>query len=394
MAMKSNEEFLRELYMIHEGRITSLERYKGSKRKILFKCNVCGNEWKTSPGNIKKTKNCPKCALRKKAKKRTLTHKEFLEKAKKEMGQNFYNYEVLSRYKKRDQKIKVKHRECGYVWDITPANFYNVKTCPKCHGRVDGQMSKKQIKKNMKTDSEFRKELKHIWGSEYTPLECYKGYNRKVLVRHNKCKHEWEVVAGSLLQGHGCPKCAGNYQRTTREYQKELDEKFKGQLELISEFTNTKSDVVVKCNECREIFTRNANYLINITEAARCPICKPISAGEEVIRCFLRDHNIFYITQYPIKMDSQILVFDFAIYNKHTIAAFIEYQGIQHYHPVEYFGGEKAFKKQQKNDNKKRKYCKTNNISLIEVTYQENDIEGYLSRKLDRLNQSIQLSIL
>ena len=49
----------------------------------------------------------------------------------------------------------------------------------------------------------------------------------------------------------------------------------------------------------------------------------------------------------------------------------IEYQGAQHYHPVEFFGGEEAFKKGQERDARKRMLCKNNDCELIYVD------EGY-----------------
>lgn len=393
MAMKSNDEFLRELYMVHGGKIVPLERYVGVKRKILFRCNICGNEWRTTAGNIMKTKNCPKCALKLKAKKNTLTHEEFLESAKEKMGQRFYDYEILGRYKNSKTKIKVKHKECGYEWDITPNNLYMAKTCPKCHGKVNGKISEIRRKASMKTNEEYLKELQEVWGEEYTPLEDYKGYNEKLLVRHNECGFEWNVRAGTLKRGHGCPKCAGSYRRTTEDYSKELSEKFNGKLELVSEFIAVSKDVMVKCNECGEVFTRNAGYLINNEDATGCPLCKPISSGEEVIRIYLRKNNIFYITQYPVKIKEQALRFDFAVYDENKIVAFIEYQGEQHYKPVEFFGGLKAFKLQKDKDKLKREYCVRNNVPLIEIPYWEKDIEKVLVNKLAQANTSIQLSI-
>lgn len=49
----------------------------------------------------------------------------------------------------------------------------------------------------------------------------------------------------------------------------------------------------------------------------------------------------------------------------------IEYQGKQHDQPVEFFGGEEAFKENQKRDARKKKKCEENNVRLIEVR------EGY-----------------
>ena len=45
----------------------------------------------------------------------------------------------------------------------------------------------------------------------------------------------------------------------------------------------------------------------------------------------------------------------------------IEYQGEQHDRPIDFFGGEKAFIKNQKRDTRKRELCKQHNIKLIYV---------------------------
>jgi len=49
----------------------------------------------------------------------------------------------------------------------------------------------------------------------------------------------------------------------------------------------------------------------------------------------------------------------------------VEYQGEQHYRPIDYFGGIEKFEIQQKLDNKKRELCGLNSCTLIEVR------EGY-----------------
>ena len=57
----------------------------------------------------------------------------------------------------------------------------------------------------------------------------------------------------------------------------------------------------------------------------------------------------------------------------HNIA--IEFQGAQHIRPVDYFGGEKAFKQQKKRDERKVKLCQENHCHLIEVYQGYNKIE-------------------
>ena len=47
----------------------------------------------------------------------------------------------------------------------------------------------------------------------------------------------------------------------------------------------------------------------------------------------------------------------------------IEFQGIQHYHPVEFFGGEEALSLRQQLDLQKKQLCEENNVHLVEWSY-------------------------
>ena len=71
----------------------------------------------------------------------------------------------------------------------------------------------------------------------------------------------------------------------------------------------------------------------------------------------------------------------------HNIA--FEYQGQQHYYPVDFSGkndgtAEKEYELNVIRDNIKRDYCQKNNIKLIEIPYWEYDnMESFLRRKLN-----------
>lgn len=56
----------------------------------------------------------------------------------------------------------------------------------------------------------------------------------------------------------------------------------------------------------------------------------------------------------------------------------IEYDGKQHFKPVEYWGGEWSLTELQIKDNLKNNYCKDKKIELIRINYTEN-----IKRKLD-----------
>ena len=67
----------------------------------------------------------------------------------------------------------------------------------------------------------------------------------------------------------------------------------------------------------------------------------------------------------------------------------IEYQGIQHYHPVEFFGGEEALAKRQELDQIKKRLCEENHVRLIEWSYRTLPTEDNIGLiELDNKKQS------
>ena len=62
----------------------------------------------------------------------------------------------------------------------------------------------------------------------------------------------------------------------------------------------------------------------------------------------------------------------------------IEFDGEQHYRPVDYFGGDDAFTILKKHDEIKEEYCETHGIKLIRISYVNLDnIEKILSNILN-----------
>jgi hypothetical protein len=72
---------------------------------------------------------------------------------------------------------------------------------------------------------------------------------------------------------------------------------------------------------------------------------------------------------------------------KYKIA--IEYQGRQHYHPVDFYGGEKRYKIQIELDALKKRICKENDILLLEFTYDKNEKQNNLINNYYELTTKI-----
>ena len=61
----------------------------------------------------------------------------------------------------------------------------------------------------------------------------------------------------------------------------------------------------------------------------------------------------------------------------------IEYQGIQHYHPVEFFGGQEALEQRQELDRIKKEACRENQVRLIEWPYNLPPTEENVERLIE-----------
>lgn len=105
-----------------------------------------------------------------------------------------------------------------------------------------------------------------------------------------------------------------------------------------------------------------------------CPICKQ-SSGEKFVESILLRYNIPFKREVTfetkeIVRNTKSFRIDFVI-EINEIKYFIEYHGLQHYEPVEFFGGEKAFIIQQKRDNYVKSFVNRNKnmLKLLELSY-------------------------
>lgn len=113
-------------------------------------------------------------------------------------------------------------------------------------------------------------------------------------------------------------------------------------------------------------FYRLKNLKMNDDLVKKMKSGAKMSKGEKLIANLLQDLGIPFETQKKFKdlKHKGYLSFDF--YFEHEGRKFvIEFQGEQHYRPVDFFGGEKTFKDQKTRDQIKKEYCAKNDINLI-----------------------------
>jgi very-short-patch-repair endonuclease len=114
-----------------------------------------------------------------------------------------------------------------------------------------------------------------------------------------------------------------------------------------------------------------------------CPKCNS-SKGELAVIEYLKSHNIDFETQKKFDdcRNKRPLPFDFYV---EKIGLLIEFDGVQHYKPVQHFGGEEALKKRQMRDKIKNKYAEENNYYLVRIR-DVNNIEHRLELYVELYN--------
>ena len=147
-----------------------------------------------------------------------------------------------------------------------------------------------------------------------------------------------------------------------------------GKLTVIARAENTRdgrSRWLCECECGKQITVLGTNLRKGNTKSCGCSA----SHGNEYIEQLLLQKGIVFtrekIYNDCISPTGALLKFDFCIEMKNKIIL-IEYNGIQHYSAVDFFGGEEALLRQQERDNIKKKYCLDNNYCLEIIRYDEN----------------------
>lgn len=305
-----------------------------------------------------------------------LTTKEWIQKAHTIHGDK-YDYSKVD-YKRSRDKVCIICPTHGEFWQIANSHMQG-EGCPKC-GR------EKAKKSQSSNTNKFIEKAREIHGNKYDYSKV-KYLNNRTKVCIICPKHgEFQQAPAHHLRGQGCPKCFGTCRRTTEEFIQEA-RKIHGNKYIYSKTIygkNCTDPVEIICPIHGSFWQTPVHHINN---RCGCPKCNR-SHGEAFLANYFEDNNIEYkenyIVEVPIEIrPSGIIKIDFYLpdYN-----LFIEYNGKQHYIMQEGFGGKLKFEKQVKRDEYLRKYCKENNINLIEIPYTEKNIKEFLESKL---NESI-----
>ena len=100
-----------------------------------------------------------------------------------------------------------------------------------------------------------------------------------------------------------------------------------------------------------------------------------------IVKKIYKDYQVIYqYRPYYLSTGSGNMSYDIYICG---LRIAIEYQGKQHFEPVQYFGGEKSFKQQQERDKLKAQRSKENGVKLIYVNYWEDITMDSIRKKIE-----------
>lgn len=278
----------------------------------------------------------------------------------KQFQQEVYNlvggeYVFMEPYINSYTKIKVKHNKCGRVYEVQPNAFLHGSRCPYC-----------VYESFRKTNNKFKQEIYDLVGDEYTFLDSYVNNKTKIKVKHNKCGNVYKVTPGNFIHGNRCPYCSITGRKTDAEFKQEVFALVGDDYTFLDAYVNSCTKLRVRHNKCGHIYKAEPNSFI---QGHRCPYCNS-PKGETIISRILDTLNINYEYQktFDDLKDVQPLSYDFYVQDQRLL---IEYQGEQHYRPVDLWGGEEQFKVRQKHDKMKADYAKYHNYNLIAIPYTE-----------------------
>lgn len=290
-----------------------------------------------------------------------MTRKELIQKI-----HNTYleaNFEIITWDGVSTHPITIRCLDCGQEKTYTRIYglFGKSKTrfCSNC-SETKSQREVREILEDKKLEfirwaNEVDNSNKTVFRVEFRCPKCNQITNRRV----------WEM----LHSDNECGYCGIGHRRkkTSQQFINEIDEKYPGQYELLDTYDSAKSSIRVKHLECGFIFKIRPD---NLLHGRGCPRCNRYnSIGSKAIKKWLEDNNITYETEKNFEWIGKKR-YDFFLPDYKLL---IEFNGIQHYQPIEFFLQNRTFEEQQLSDEIKKKEAIKHNFNFLVIKYDEVD---------------------
>ena len=369
---KTQDEYIKELE-IKNPTVKLIGQYINNRTSVLHYCETHDIYWDAIPSNVLKGKGCKKCRGKKIGVALRKSESQYIQ----ELTLNNPTIKLVGKYIDANTPTEHYCEIHKIISKIIPFNALHGAGCTKCH-------FEKISNQQRKSEDEYVAELS-VKNPTVKLVGKYINSNTSVLHYCEVHQVEWDISPSAALQGQGCQLCKneriGNALRKSEEQYIEELLIVNPNIILCGEYKNANTPTPHKC------LIHDYEWLptpANVLAGHGCPKCNE-SHGEAQITQWLKQYDMIGIPQkrFTDCVDIKSLPFDFYIPELNVC---IEYQGEQHYRPVN-FGGisdEDAYNKfvtTQYHDEIKKDYCLKNNIKLICIPYFE-DVDEYLNKNL------------
>ena len=205
-------------------------------------------------------------------------------------------------------------------------------------------------------------------------FKCINNNHKSVWHCKCDCGNECDILGAHLI--NGSTKSCGCLHRIKMQnlLSNDLIGKQFGKLTVIKKTYNKNQHLMWQCKcQCGNIINVYGKDLTS-NNVQSCGCIQ--SSYEMKIYDILKKLKINFKKEqsFPdlISQKKRRLRYDFSIIKNNKIIGLIEFQGDQHFKPIEHFGGEQEFKKRQLHDKMKYEYAIKNNLPLLYLTKDDN----------------------
>lgn len=346
-----------------------LNEYKNTSTMLNITCKKHG-VFKQRAGGHLQGRGCPKCGIEASKLERTDTKEEFVAKARLVHG-NKYDYNKVI-YVNRHKNTTIT---CPIHGDFeqTPGNHLAGKGCTECGIDIRAKKKILGLKKFIEKSNKIHK------GKYNYSKTVYINNSTKVIITC-PIHGDFEQLPAVHLTGCGCSVCSGVVRYDLESFIEKCTYVHGSKYNYSKvAYSNHGSKVIIVCHKHGDFEQTPGSHL----SGSGCPKCKS-SLGEQFIMRILEENDIPYIHEYLIPGSTTRHRYDFYL-PQHNLL--IEFHGIQHYKPIDFFGGVEGLKSNKERDLFKRDLAKLAGIPMIVFNYKElkEDKDKFVQRLLKNI---------
>lgn len=331
------------LYSLEEVRAFCAEKggkclsaqYKNVKTKMLFECRKAHRWEAVFHSLVTRGTWCGKCSM-------NMPEIEELHQHASSKGGKCHSLEFINGHASYDWTCAEGHSWSAMWYSVKAGRWCGI--CSQPRGNIETlQMEAEKHGGKCLSTKYVDINTRYLW-------ECKEGHQFEMRAIKVRCRGRW------------CRHCAyGMYS-----------------IEEIREICNTRGGEFLGGDHIRTHLKYDFRCALGhewrtslgvVISGSWCPRCRS-SRGEQELICVFEELNLRYIRQYSYEdcRDLRRLKFDFYLPD-HDIL--VEFDGIQHFKVVEYFGGFDGFAERVRKDYIKSDYCLENGKPLIRIAFDQ-----------------------